>query len=419
MKNIIKSICFLVVFALLFLNVMQIFSNPWDYGEETYKIFYNLPKDSVDVVLIGPSGIKYSYLAPVAYETSGISSYPLANSGAPFSSTKHVIIEAEKTQNPKVYVIDLRKVCDESESPILIHGVADSFKWSKNRFDAVTTMLKKFEGEKINKLEYYFPFSQNHQRWNELSKYDFAINENLIMGCILQDNADEIPALSQDERQVSEQPFGEYPLQVLNDFLDFCDTLDAQVLFVQTPHADAEKLGKFRYAENIIAARGYEVLDANLHLTEMNYDFKHDNIDPKHSSVHGAVKYTTWLSEKLKLKYNLPSHKNDEKYKFWGSEYDRFLKLRFKNTNSLYNYANIINEEGYTYYAYLKNDDNLSLKQDLSKITYQTEFDEFYYANAVGNQGLNIIVVDNQTNEILDSVCFDVFIDIAYATHKQ
>ena len=72
-KLIIRVFCFCTVLAIVLIDVFQILWL-WDdsYAVSSMRGFYKLPKNSLDAVYIGSSGVKEFYIAPEGFVRSGI-----------------------------------------------------------------------------------------------------------------------------------------------------------------------------------------------------------------------------------------------------------------------------------------------------------------------------------------------------------
>ena len=59
--------------------------------------FYKLPKNTVDAVYIGSSGVKEFYIAPEGFADNGIAVYPIAASHQSSAAIPYLIEEVHKT----------------------------------------------------------------------------------------------------------------------------------------------------------------------------------------------------------------------------------------------------------------------------------------------------------------------------------
>ena len=83
----------------------------------------------------------------------------------------------------------------------------------------------------------------------------------------------------------------------------------------------------------ILKKEGFNVINFNTLEDFNNIDYNTDFYNKAHVNIYGSTKYTLYLSKYLNDNYNLESHKNNQLYKSWDEEYNRFKA----NFNSLVN----------------------------------------------------------------------------------
>ena len=87
-------------------------------------------------------------------------------------------------------------------------------------------------------------------------------------------------------------------------------------------------------AIKILIENNLDVINFNtLEEFNKNIDYSHDFYDYGHLNVYGATKYTLYFSKYLKERYDLPDHRDDQKYKSWDEEYESFKGQYKKLTN--------------------------------------------------------------------------------------
>lgn len=67
----------------------------------------------------------------------------------------------------------------------------------------------------------------------------------------------------------------------------------------------------------MIVARGYDYLNANDYLDQMNMDFYADYYKVDHVNAIGAEKYTMFLGRYLTENYDLPDHRGTQGFEEW------------------------------------------------------------------------------------------------------
>jgi len=336
-KDVLKKIIDLGVFALVlvlgFLWINKIFGYQDNiHSKSVFEQFYDLPDNVVDVAWIGPSSVQEYIIPSQMYEERGITLYPLAIGSMPFDATELLIKEFEKTQDPKLYLVDLRDIAFSALSDPGIRRITDNMAFSRNRIDLVEKMLSDWEscfpGKKEDRFDYYFSFMKYHSRWTELQKTDFTDDEDCFMGYWIStkttkyDKKEVLARLDSPEVSIPEEN-----IRFLNEFLDFCDTFEKKVIFTCTPNClDEVKFGQYNFAKRIITERGYEVWDLNENVDEMGLDFEKDFGGVLHVNVHGAEKVTRYVADRLCSVFSLADHRGEEKCAVYEKCAARFHK---------------------------------------------------------------------------------------------
>ncbi len=328
-KKIIKVIIFLLIFGILLHYVMKIL---W-YPPTAVSYFYKEPKNSLDVVYIGSSNAFIHFNSVLAYNLYGYTTGFLSADTQPISLAKNLIKESEKYQNPSVYIIDLATSTEDLKLDIDngIRKTVDSMKFSKNRIEAINESLKYIKDiDKKDYIGYYFSFLMYHNRWRHISPLNFTGNTSLYKGYQFAESTTKVvpqnPFNWLDEK--SELP--QENTQVLKELIDYIKANNLNVIFVvPIRYFEPEYNRKLNKVIEIIQKNNINVLNFNT-LEDFNeIDFSKDYYNSAHLNVYGATKYTLYLSRYIKEHYDIINHKEDENYKSWNSEYERF-KAKYK-----------------------------------------------------------------------------------------
>lgn len=298
--------------------------------------FYELEDDSVECIFFGSSVDQRAYVTPVAYHDHGVPAYTLATGTQPFVLTKYLMKEALKTQSPKLFVVDLKGINKSADwvGDVHIRRVVDNMKPSLNRFQAiraVTTYVPKGANNVDSSgLSYYFPIIKYHSRWNpanRIKKYeDIDYYNGWSPNAGLTFKVKKIKATTYDDHTL---PIDAPTEVVLNELLDYCDTLDGtEVLFVMPPYlASEDGVGKMNYAKNIVEARGYEVL--NMLPEEKRAEIGLNNAtcyyNREHLNYYGSLIYTEFFFNYIKEKYGIEDKRGTAGHEPWEREYDRLM----------------------------------------------------------------------------------------------
>lgn len=297
--------------------------------------FYDLEEDIVDVMYIGTSATSRLYINPVGYHDYGIASYSFGINSSPIFFYDDLIREVLKTQNPKLFVIELREAT--KEKPVQLALTLDSISpFSTERpfmvWDAFMNDGK--SRSRMSYTDYLFPIARYHER---LVQGLVEPEEFLLQG--VQKNTTQGFRLSRVTVTQSPQKCGKFSDKVgklsesrtkqLNELLDFCDTLDADVLFVMSPFSvDSKRMGQLNAIAKLVQDRGYSVLNCNNSqiCEDMGITWETDFYNRNHTNYLGAQKYTDYFSRYLKSNYDLPDRRGDASYEAWDRGYDIYRK---------------------------------------------------------------------------------------------
>ena len=344
-KTGLRILIFLMLAALLFVYLNQVFSiGNTDASKEIIRSFYEEEDDTIDVMYLGTSATNRYYNPGQAYEEAGIAAYDLAVMGMPMFFMPTMIDEVEKTQEPQLYIIEIRNVLKSKNEVTDAHirRVTDSMKFSADRFRAVNIALDYTagaQGELSNiddeKLSYYIPIIKYHSRATsgELTAGDVFLTsgQSAVKGYVLSTMT--LTQKAQGESVYSDETGALAPEMgaAFETTLDRCEQLKEdgkEVLFVLSPYVVKEgEMEKFNAAAEMIREHGFEFLNCNDEavLEDMGIDWETDFYNSKHVNYQGAEKYTAYLTEYIKDNYKIPDRRGDETYSSWSDAYDEYL----------------------------------------------------------------------------------------------
>ncbi len=325
-KQWLKIFIFLGLFVYLLVTVTYVLRMSGK-TKDRFAGFYAEKKNSLDVVMIGSSPVYPCYAAPYIYGTTGIAAYPLSSSMQLPSAGYYLVKEAQKTQNPSLYVFELRmysgRANDIVANPSHIREVTDYMQYSLNRVDTINTLVD----DKDSRYTYYFDIFKYHSNWPNLLRkeqwrsWSGAAPEPL-KGF---DMASRVgPGEEPDVAEVTET----FPVEALQEkslrkLLAYLQKENLNALFIVTPYnLDAEKEMQFNYLEEIIDSYGYYTLNMNRILEEIGLDFDRDFQDGGgHTNAVGSQKVSRYFAEYLKEHYDLTDHRGDQAYASWDEAY--------------------------------------------------------------------------------------------------
>lgn len=350
MKNYAKkffAILLAVVFSVgIFLAVTALSRVSSSVSDTRVKIgfeqFYKQKRNSLNVVLIGSSAVYREYMAIENWAEYGFTSYYLATMGQSFNTTKYLIKEADKTQNPQLYVIEIRRLIkdivtewngnqqSENTGASVNRFLANCMTFSYNRYQ----MIKETMPDDI--FYSYFDFIRNHSNWSDIPMsifFDNLFTEITYSDYISTKCANAITTckpLDAVERSNSAAcTLPENAKAVLDDLLSYIRENNINVLFLSTPYHQSTEYGT---AENSVKeylySEGFTYLNCNEYYAEIDIDFLSDFYDEKHTNILGALKVTGFIGEYINDHYFLDRNYSQKVTDDWDKALEAWEKER-------------------------------------------------------------------------------------------
>ena len=274
----------------------------------TYQSFYEMEKDSVDVIFLGSSHAISAFSPQELYDECGIRSFNLGSEEQSLIVSYYWLKEALRFQKPQAVVLDTVVCFPFMETPYncneaSIRKALDPMKWSSVKFEAVRTIGSLDPKETF--ASYLFPIIRYHARWNDLSLSDirFFPKENTSLKGYA--------VLSEDTRDTGFEPLkpktGVTPAGMQNvmrtylgRIVQLCSEHGIQLILVNTPYV--ETTNEVHQAVAVFAeehaVRYVDFNEASV-IEAINYDFPHDMADAGHANNFGAEKLTDYIGKVL------------------------------------------------------------------------------------------------------------------------
>ncbi len=360
----VQAILFLLIAAGMFACIFRVLWLSDDtYSVQAFRQFYEEPKNTIDVVLTGSSGMKEYFIPAEAYHDFGVTVGNVSTSGQMFRSVEYLVKEARKTQAPKLFVIETRQLIYEDTA---IHdsdmrNVTDSIHFSKNWYDAVNALFADVDAalpdEEYKLADHFFSIGTYHNRWKSMNEYDFKDYPDMWSGYLINTNYESYDNVPAEAEGIEEEPITEIQEKALRDTLAFCKSqTDCKFLFITVPYYMEDKhLRRNAYVARVIQEEGFDYLDLNTVSDQFGFIPQIDFRDWAHVNSYGALKYTDWLTSYLKDRYDLPDRRTlengnaNEKTVHLNEEYTDFRTRLMQVTMDVNQYLNILYR--YTDYA--------------------------------------------------------------------
>lgn len=325
-------LAFWVILLLLFSGANHLFIYNENECYTNVKGFYQEKRNSLDVVMMGPSELYADYSPTQAWTEYGYTSYNLAVSGVPGSLYRSMLTEILKRQNPKLVVVNISGFYwgeDSFSDWASIHKWLDYTPFSLDKIREVQSLIPKED-----QAEYLFPVIKYHGNWKTPVTLLKKAGIGMFMDWTGYSCTKGLRTYSTCNNgsgvgQVMQTSFGDTAKKELTDFLDFCKEKGLeQVLFVCLPHqavpSDSSALTEIG---DLVTAQGYDYLNLDKAYEEIGLDISKDFIDPEHLNVRGMRKFTTYLGGYIIEQYALSPEHSESEITRWNTCSEKTKKL--------------------------------------------------------------------------------------------
>lgn len=302
MKNFIKDLIFLAIFAVLFYICTNIFVLKGNgYGSDVIS-FYNLRNNSLDIIFFGSSHSYSSFSPDIIEEETGFISYNFATQQQPIYITYHYMIEALKTQKPKYFVLDTLMLTADEEYTTegVVRDALDKMKFSKNKIEAIKVSVE----NKEDRMSYYLNIIKYHTRYSELNLNDIKIGLTQIglknRGFISLPSNNEIMIDNSELLNITDElKISNKNLEYLEKIVKLAQENNITLIFVKTPCNLTEKQVKnINWIKEYSHKNDINFIDYNLNMNDLNLEIG-DFYDYGHLSGTGAEKLSKDFSNYL------------------------------------------------------------------------------------------------------------------------
>lgn len=336
-KEILKIGLKFIAFSLIGFGIMLLLNNillPTTEYTKAMKDFYDEPKNSLDVVFFGDSGV-YKGITPMKiWKDYGITSYDFGSPIQRIWDSYYCIKEVEKYQKPKVIVLDVNQFfADKPSRKTYRSHLYDNMRWGIPKVEGIIDPIQK--DTKKEQLSYLMPGIKFHSRWSELDETDFVSYKKSFtrvfkgyrigLGKKPYKGKVNAPKSDNDEINDSVKPY-------LEKIKDIAKKNDAEILLISLPTPKVWTKLKSENVEKWAEENQCLFVDFN-YMEELGINWKKDTSDKgDHLNLYGANKVTSYLGEYLSQNYNLKDHRGEEKYKQWDVELEKYENYISENT---------------------------------------------------------------------------------------
>ena len=324
---IIRIVCFFVILIALIIPVQNaLLYRDRKTDNSSYQIinFYKEKKDSLNPVFIGSSNCFAFYSPLLTYNSYGLKSNNYSSSGMGMIFYKYAIEEVKKTQEDALIVLTITPL--DIMNYTALHYLLDDMPWSMNKLNFIKRYFTYGDESILNSIEYFFPLMRLHERWSDI-KFDDLIKDDGTKGATaheyyltyVNDITDKL--FFSDVRNEMPDTWKD----IMSDLLDYCDDNKVNIVFLVPPRSfDEEEYTQLNSLLDYISSRNFDVMDLREKAEEIGLDFTCDYYDKRHTNIHGSIKYSDYVINKLNEKYNinLVNERNPE----WDKAFDNYYK---------------------------------------------------------------------------------------------
>ena len=328
-KQALRASIFIIITLLIGISLSYILRSNGDV-KDRFTGFYAEDKNTIDVMIYGASPANATFVPGVLWHEKGITSYSLSSNSQSAKAIKYLIEETYKYQKPQLLIIEPRMFASDIEANLEdkahIREVTDNLRYSPLRIRLINALLS--EGDK--KIEYYVDLIKYHSNIGLLfdpKEYrHFAYSTpSPSKGYSYEER---VGYYKRDESVDMDKviPISKEGEEVLRDFLDYAKENDLNVLFVSTPRIiEQDYEGNMNYIESVVREYGYDFLNLNKHLEDMDFWYGWYFFDGVHVNILGAYNSTLFLGDYLEKNYDINTSHDGLDTASWDNAYDEFM----------------------------------------------------------------------------------------------
>lgn len=343
LRRLVSAILTLLLFVYLFVHISYTYR-----GYEMQTEFYGIPKNSLDVVFFGTS-ITFSGILPMElYNTHGFTSYVMATNMQYEGSLRWNLREVQKTQSPKLFVIDITPFVletyptnaeyTEDERDLYFKYNIDSLKYSLNRAAIVEESANALGLGLMDRLSWHLDLSRYHTNLPNIAKWNNSRKPLQYGFDYLAKNGQsvvDVSAMLTDDG--SSMPLAEGSEKNLSLLIEEAKKAGGEVIFMCSPMS-FRKERQYRIKNHVmekIREAGFVFWDFTKDREKIGLDYATDYWNYCHFDALGAEKVSANLGRTLKENFDLPDRRADHSAPEWEQSYPLWLERfeSYKNTD--------------------------------------------------------------------------------------
>lgn len=302
-KNILKSIVFILILAIILRIISYIFipkNNSKEYGMEEPEALGILGEreNSIDVIFYGDSEPMASIIPMQIWQDYGITTYVCANAGQTLPDTCQMVYETLKKQKPKVVILEANNSYIPSSVTVDMARVANVL----------------------------FPITEYHNRWKSLNSEDFfgpinyretEVNRGYYyVGAVAPADDKDYMTYSDDVEEIP--TINKLHIKLIKAYVE---AQGAKFMMVSVPNINNWNYARHNAMTAFTEQEGIDFLDLNYMKDEVKIDWQKETGDiGEHVNFWGALKVTTHIGKWLNDTELFANHQEDSEYNNWNKD---------------------------------------------------------------------------------------------------
>lgn len=301
-----------------------------DFDSDVWTNYYAEEDNTINTVLIGSSSMYRYWIPTQAYEEQGYTSMLIGTAAQDIRLAPYLMEEAAKTQDLDLFVVEVRsiiirgdvtKIKDEHYN-YRMEVMTSGMRPSSTKFEMIQ---KYYRADEKSKFELMFPILKYHD--NLLTFDRQVLIDRLNQGTDEFKTGRQRSKITKIKEPVFESDgqlhLSDETLGYIDDIETKAEELGVKVLLVATPYYPSKgQASKQLQLDEYIASKGYDYLNMNNVLDELNLEYSTDFYNSKHVNIAGAKKVTTYLAQYIEDNYGLQSKLTDEQKQSWTDACD-------------------------------------------------------------------------------------------------
>ncbi len=416
-----RAVCFLLIFAVCFsgycrLVTPKFFTDIAWPTTTTFAGFYDMEKDSVDVLFLGSSHGVTTFLPQEIYNQYGITSYNLSCEQQGMVTSYYWLKEALRYQKPKAVVLEcyfcFPYMVDEplNSEESYTRKALDFMKWSPVKAEAVRTICE--IDEKQDVWNYYFPNDRYHTRWENLDRNDYTYRDMashfelkgfaplyFYLGEAGENFEPYDMGATDDAAQM--QPLMREYLDKINGL---CREEGISLILTITPAVSAN-IEMCNAVQAYADENGCSFVNFNSQevYRQMDYEIAKDNCDDGHPNIWGAVKVSRYIGEVLSEQFEIAG-KTEPQWEETREDYDFIMDYcTLDHVGEIEPYLSLLNHDQYTVVIASKDEFTGALRESTVAVLKELGLS----ADLIGQEGCNYIAVISGGEVLSEQISFD------------